>query len=68
MIALLALLAAGTAGLFAVVLLTIFGQQDDGLEARLSPYAGAASAPDEGDTAGDHPGPSFVESTRDSSR
>ncbi len=59
MIVLLMLLAAATAGLFAVALLAIFGRREDGLEQRLSPYAGAAPAPDDSD---ENASPTFVES------
>jgi tight adherence protein B len=62
MIALLMLLAAGTAGLFAVAMLTIFGRRGDGLDERLSPYAGTGFPLDDGDAGGDSPGQSFVES------
>ncbi|HVW31548.1 MAG TPA: type II secretion system F family protein [Acidimicrobiia bacterium] len=63
MIALLALLAAGTAGLFAMAILSIFSRREDGLEARLSPYGGVAFVADDGEAAADGPGPSFVESS-----
>jgi tight adherence protein B len=60
MIGVLMLLAAATAGLFAVALLAIFGRREDGLEQRLSPYAGAAPVTDA--DSDDTANPTFVES------
>ena len=54
------LTAAAAAGLLAVALLAIFGRRDDGLETRLSPYAGTGVLPAE-DSA-EEAGPSFVDS------
>jgi len=51
--------AAVTVGLLTVALLAIFGRRDDGLEHRLSPYAGTG-LPD--DDSGDETGRSFVDS------
>jgi len=60
MIALLMALAAATAGLLGVALLLIFGRREEGLDQRISPYAGAATVSDEG---GDEsPSPTFIES------
>jgi len=60
MIPLLMALAAVTAGLFGVAVLTIFGRRDEGIDQRISPYAGAATAPDE--SGDDSPTPTFIES------
>jgi len=60
MIAVLVLLAAATAALFGVALTAIFGRREDGLEQRLSAYAGnAPAAADDGD---DGASPTFIES------
>ena len=59
---LLFLLAAAAAGAMAFALLLIFGQRDDSLEGRLSPYAGMGAPAEE---AGSNPagaGPTFIES------
>ncbi|HLJ07764.1 MAG TPA: type II secretion system F family protein [Acidimicrobiia bacterium] len=60
MIAVLMLLAAATAALFGVALTAIFGRQEDGLEQRLSAYAGKAPAAD--DDGDDAASPTFIES------
>jgi len=58
---LLLLLGAAAAGLLGLALLLIFGQQDNTLDSRLSPYANMGLGPEEAD-GGEAAGPTFIES------
>src|SRR5581483_11891306 len=60
MIALLMALASATAGLLGVALLLIFGRREEGIDQRISPYAGAATVSDEGGA--ESPSPTFIAS------
>src|SRR5581483_5652797 len=52
---------AAAAGLLGLALLLIFGQQDNTLDSRLSPYANMGLGPEEAD-GGEAAGPTFIES------